>query len=124
MSRSPAAQARATPSVASPWQVFSDSAVWGYSVHVPSFTSEWGFNIATKEQASTNLLTMPADGVLDARIEDRGLMDALKWYDGITHTRMFSLGKAVRTSLAKETRVMTVENPLFMTTITSGIGQS
>jgi thermospermine synthase len=102
--------------------VFDD--VWGYTAHVPSFSSEWGFNIACKEKGAHNLQTIAVDGVLDKRIADRGLDTKLQWYDGVTHTRMFSLGKQVRKFLANEKRVMTVENPLFMTTITGGCSVS
>ena len=49
---------------------------------------------------------------LDAIISARSLN--MKWYDSITHGRMFSLPKEVRDLLAKEKRVMTAENPLFM----------
>jgi hypothetical protein len=35
--------------------------------------------------------------------------------------RMFSLGKQLRQKLENEKRVMTVENPLFMTQITGGV---
>jgi len=95
--------------------------VWGYTSHVPSFTSEWGFNIATKEADGIEISKLNSQGVLESRIKDRGLQDVLQWYDNITHDRMFSLGKPVRKLLANEKRVMTVENPLFMTTVTSGI---
>ena len=49
--------------------------------------------------------------------------DKLKWYDSIAHTRMFALPKQVRALLANETRVMTVESPLFMqdSTINAGV---
>ena len=88
--------------------------VWGYTVCVPSFCSEWGFNIATKDADSVDIYTgLAQDGELDKRLAARGLGD-LSYYDGITHTRMFSLNRTVREACENETRVMTVENPLFM----------
>lgn len=93
-------------------QVFPQ--VWGYTTSVPSFCSEWGFNIATKEADAVSIYDgLTKDGALDARLAERGLGE-LQYYDGITHTRMFSLNRTVRNTLRDETRVMTVENPLFM----------
>ena len=54
-----------------------------------------------------------ADGSLEKRLAERKL-DTLSYYDAITHTRMFSLNRTVREQCRDETRVMTVENPLFM----------
>lgn len=81
---------------------------------MPSFTSEWGFNIATKEADAADLyIGNVADGTLEKRLSERKLNE-LSYYDQITHTRMFSLNRTVRTQCAEEKRVMTVENPLFM----------
>lgn len=93
-------------------QVFPQ--VWGYTTCVPSFTSEWGFNIAHKDADGVNIYTgLTADGTLEKRLAERGLAD-LSYYDSITHTRMFSLNRTVREKCENEDRVMTVENPLFM----------
>eukprot|EP00227_Mantoniella_beaufortii_P008022 CAMPEP_0197580134 /NCGR_PEP_ID=MMETSP1326-20131121/3991_1 /TAXON_ID=1155430 /ORGANISM="Genus nov. species nov., Strain RCC2288" /LENGTH=339 /DNA_ID=CAMNT_0043143797 /DNA_START=90 /DNA_END=1109 /DNA_ORIENTATION=- len=100
-------------------QVFPQ--VWGYTVCVPSFTSEWGFNIATKEADAISVADgLHADGGLDKRLAERGLGE-LSYYDAITHTRMFSLNRIVRDKCRDETRVMTVENPLFMTASHTGV---
>jgi thermospermine synthase len=85
--------------------------VMPYTSYVPSFSSEWGFNMAFKDE-SVN--TDQIFGQLDANIEKMGLAGKLKWYDQITHQRMVSLPKEVRALLSAEKRVMTVENPLFM----------
>lgn len=66
-------------------------------------------------------MTIGAQGTVDARIAERKIGDRMKWYDGVTHMRMFSLGKQLRQKLENEQRVMTVENPLFMTQITGGV---
>lgn len=93
-------------------QVFPQ--VCGYTVSVPSFCSEWGFNVAHKDAGALSIYDgMIADGALDARLKERGLGE-LSYYDSITHTRMFSLNRTVRDRCRDETRVMTVENPLFM----------
>jgi hypothetical protein len=36
-------------------------------------------------------------------------------YDGVTHRGLFCLPKVVREAMAKETRVMTKDNPVFLT---------
>jgi len=102
-------------------QVFPQ--VWGYTVHVPSFTSEWGFNLAVKTAGTVNAVSSAYIAELDARMAARELGD-MEWYDSISHSRMFSLGKPIRKMLESETRVMTVENPLFMTDSTSGINRA
>jgi len=81
--------------------------VYGYTMCVPSFTSEWGFNLAVND-VSIDLSGAGADETLAAR----GL--EMKFYDAVSHTRMFALPKPLRTLIDNETRVMTVENPLFM----------
>jgi thermospermine synthase len=85
--------------------------VMPYSAYIPSFSSEWGYNMAFKD---ADFDTEKVFGQLDANIEKMGLGDNLKWYDQISHQRMISLPKEVRQMLADEKRVMTVENPLYM----------
>ena len=81
--------------------------VYGYTMCVPSFTSEWGFNLAVNDE-NIDLSGAGVDDVLAAR----GL--SMKFYDAISHRRMFALPKPLRTLIDSEKRVMTVENPLFM----------
>ena len=81
--------------------------VYGYTMCIPSFTSEWGFNLGVKD------VSMDLSGVnADATLAARGL--EMKFYDTISHQRMFALPKPLRTLIENEDRVMTVENPLFM----------
>lgn len=88
--------------------------VYPYTVCVPSFCSEWGFNVVHKDEGAASICDgLVADGALDARLASRGLGE-LSYYDSITHTRMFSLNRPVREKCRDETRIMTVENPLFM----------
>lgn len=101
-------------------QVFPQ--VWGYTVSVPSFCSEWGFNIVQRD-ADAPAIYGGAGGeeALDARLKERNLGD-LSYYDGVTHTRMFSLNRTVREKCRDEDRVMTVENPLFMCDVSTHQG--
>jgi spermidine synthase len=94
---------------------------WGYTVCVPSFCSEWGFNVVRKEADALSVEDGLSGGKLDARLKERGLGD-LSYYDEITHRRMFSLNRTVREACRDETRVMTVENPLFMCSTTTHQG--
>ena len=81
--------------------------VYGYTMCVPSFTSEWGFNLAVTDE-STDLSGENADATLKERNLD------MRFYDSISHTRMFALPKPLRTLIDAEKRVMNIENPLFM----------
>ena len=38
----------------------------------------------------------------------------LRYYDGVTHRGMFSLPKYLRDAVAKETRLITRDSPLFV----------
>ena len=40
--------------------------------------------------------------------------DVLRYYDGQSHMRMFSLPKPVRNKFVKDKRIMTRDNPVFM----------
>lgn len=96
--------------------------VYGYTVHVPSFISEWGFNMAYKGKGPDPTAFGALD--VDKEIEKRlSVPEQLKWYDAASHSRMFSLGKFVRTAISKEERVLTAANPIFMTDSTSGINK-
>ena len=53
-----------------------------YNAYVPSFSSEWGFNMAFKDE---NVNTDEIFGQLDANIDKMGLEGKLKWYDQIAH---------------------------------------
>ena len=37
-----------------------------------------------------------------------------KFYDGVTHMGMFGIPKDIRRDLKAETRIMTMDNPVFM----------
>jgi len=87
------------------------SSVTVYGCHVPSFPEEWAFVIAHKN--STNIAWEFWD-VIDRKINkriDRG-SENLRYYDGVTHQRMFALSKDVRKILTAETRVATLAEPM------------
>jgi len=80
-----------------------------YQVDVPCFGGPWGFCIAS---ASLNpALMSPVE--VDQRISSRSLT-GLRFYDGMTHQGMFSLPKYLREELAKQERLITDEEPLYL----------
>ena len=76
---------------------------------VPSFGATWGFVIGS---LGPDTIALSRDAV------DEGVFDRiggdLRYYDGVTHQGMFSVPKYLRHALAKETRVITRANPLFV----------
>jgi spermidine synthase len=80
-----------------------------YQTHIPSFGGCWGFTIASVER---DLLSLSAEQV-DRRIAERGI-DSLAFYDGITHSSIFSLPKHIRRCLDEERRVIRDDSPIFV----------
>jgi thermospermine synthase len=91
-----------------------------YSSNIPSFSADWGFVMAFSNPNA-------ADSIEDwSRVSPRGLIDrlieqnisggsmSLQWYDEITHFTMFNLAKPLRKYMAKDKRIMTKDNPIFM----------
>lgn len=109
-----------------------------YTTYIQSFGSEWGFVMAfgccgsepSTDAAVTKFTKMEMNQINDivsqniTEIEDVGnddkLNDAkdgltlLKFYDGESHHTMFALPKYTRLAIARDTRIMTKENPIFM----------
>jgi spermidine synthase len=83
--------------------------VRGCQVHIPAFQTLWGFNIAS--DAQLNNLDVPDE--LDALVARR-LNRPLRFYDGESHTNMFSLPRFIRQSIQQERRVNRDEAPVFM----------
>lgn len=75
--------------------------VESYSVEIPSFATEWGFNTAYNG---------PKREINWSRLEGLNL----RHFDEESHRRMFALSKTVREGIAEETRIMTKANPIFM----------
>jgi len=93
-----------------------------YSVHIPSFGGNWGYTMAymappgSSETEKSKFLQdwcRVSDDTIDTLVADR-IKDELGHYDGITHTRMFSLTKPLRKYLGEDKRIMTKDNPVFM----------
>jgi spermidine synthase len=95
-----------------------------YSTNIPSFGGDWGYNMAFQlpegkhdKLSEENEWKFPSSpSVIDNHIEQQivGGAEQLRLYDGIAHTGMFSLTKALRKSLKEDKRIMTRDNPVFM----------
>ena len=90
-----------------------------YTTDVPSFGCNWGFNMAIVNQqealeaeAATNVLEMPIKDI-DQRIKER-IQTELKFLDGVSFKGLVGIPKNIREACLEETRVMTVDNPVFM----------
>ena len=83
--------------------------VFPYHAMIPSFSLDWGFNVASLGPSPTGLAAQE----VDRRLEERGC-DSLWSYDGEAHLGMFMLLKNVRAALAEETRVITEDAPLVV----------
>jgi spermidine synthase len=83
--------------------------VYPYHIMVPSFASDWGFNLAS---LGPNPLALNVQEV-DRRLADRGCA-SLRFYDGVTHNGLFALPKHVRTTLENEQRIITEDDPLVV----------
>lgn len=76
--------------------------------YVPSFDGLWGFVYASNNKISLNELNAKAiDSLIAQRINGK-----LRFYDGETHTMLFSLPKNIRDRLSSETRISTESNPV------------
>ena len=83
--------------------------VYPYHIMVPSFASDWGFNLAS---LGPNPLALNVQEV-DRRLADRGCA-LFRFYDGVTHNGLFALPKHVRTTLENEQRIITEDDPLVV----------
>jgi spermidine synthase len=83
--------------------------VSGCTINVPCFGVPWGFCLASKKSDPSAL--SPAE--VDKRIAARSIK-GLKFYDGITHRGMFNLPRYVRDAAAKQTRLITDKEPLYL----------
>ena len=83
-----------------------------YRVYVPSFGTMWGF-IAAGLPDAPHVGEMPASEI-DSRIASR-LTSTLSYYDGVAHQGLFGLPKYIRSTIDRETRLITDDNPLYAT---------
>jgi len=71
--------------------------VRSFSAGIPSFGNEWGFVIASAKLDPQELEVVEIDQRLAGRVEGN-----LRFYDGTTHRRLFSLPLGLRRSLSRE----------------------
>ncbi len=83
--------------------------VVAYVVTVPCYGGPWGLCIASRKNDPS--LLSPEE--VNRRIAARSLK-GLKLYDGLTHLGMFSLPLYLREALAKQRRIITDKNPLYL----------
>jgi len=69
-----------------------------YSAYVPSFTSDWGFILCQDERSFAHLSAIEIDNRLANTMKPN---NELSFYDGLTHQRLFSLSKDLRTLIAQ-----------------------
>lgn len=106
-----------------------------YSSHIPSFGCDWGFVMAFDSSQSKKNIDQWVNDVNIKTINDSissriGRIDGfdsdendesvtngneiLKFYDGESHKRMFSIAKPLRRKFRMDKRIMTRDNPVFM----------
>ena len=86
-----------------------------YHTHVPSFAEAWGFVVACKPTASGQLGD-PADlapEAVDGLLRARGCV-GLRFYDGLTHRRLFSAPKYERAAAGSPGPAITDDSPLVV----------
>ncbi len=80
-----------------------------YEASVPSFGGPWGF---TLNSMGLNPHQLSIEEV-DQRIADR-VNKTLRFYDGQTHQGLFYIPKHLRDMLARETTIITEDNPIVI----------
>lgn len=80
-----------------------------YAAHVPSFSDTWGWNMAFSDGSQEIL----SEAEVDARMAKR-LTGESAFMDGATLKGCMNLNKKVRTAVANEKRIYTVDNPCFI----------
>ena len=78
-------------------------------VHIPAFYTLCGFTLAS----DCPLLDANNPEIVDRLLSER-IGEPLKFYDGITHTNMFTLPKFIRQGISQETRINRDQSPVFM----------
>jgi len=80
-----------------------------YEATVPSFGGPWGFTFNSLGADPRDI----APDEVDRRIAER-VNRELRFYDGHTHQGLFYIPKYLRDMLARETTVITEDNPVFV----------
>ena len=80
-----------------------------YEAFIPSFGSTWGFVIGSLGPDPNSMTVVDIDERIASRIGDE-----LRFYDGVTQQGMFGVPKFLRQAVAREKRVITEADPLFV----------
>jgi spermidine synthase len=80
-----------------------------YIAYVPCYGGPWGLCLASRRNDPSSLTIEE----VDSKIASREL-GGLRFYDGATHRRMYSLPKYVREALAGQERIITDKRPLYL----------
>ena len=73
-----------------------------YQIHMPSFSSLWGFTIASDTLKPAAILPEEVDARISSRVSGE-----LRAYDGLTHKGMFAIAKHIRNAAEQAGRVVT-----------------
>jgi spermidine synthase len=80
-----------------------------YSVFIKSFDDEWSFILASDEKNPAALTRERVEGAIREMVRGEN-----RFYDWESHLRMFNLPRYARDILAREKRVATLENPVYL----------
>ena len=83
--------------------------VYPYHAMIPSFSFDWGFNVASTGPSPLDL----TPDEIDRRLGERGC-DLLLSYDGRSHAGLFMLARHLREAVESETRIITEDDPLVV----------
>ena len=83
--------------------------VASYTVFIKSFDDEWSFVIASDARDPSGLTPEEVDSKIKSLVRGE-----LRFYDGESHLRMFTLPRYARELLRREKRVSTLENPVYL----------
>ncbi len=79
-----------------------------YSIQIPSFAEPWGIILASEVRDPRELT--PEE--VDRRLQERGIRDQLRFYDGVVHQALFVMPRYLRELLEVRGKVLTGEVPL------------
>jgi len=88
-------------------QVFEKTSA--YATFIRSFDGLWGFVTGSDSISPAELSAEEVDSRISSLLEGE-----LEYYDGTTHTGLFSLPKPIRKALEKEERIARDNNPVYM----------
>lgn len=77
-----------------------------YSTYIPLFSEEWEFVMALNRLEPSSLQLTKK--IIDSKVKE---LNDIRYYDGTTHNKIFSLGLDTRTAIVTNGRVMTDDNP-------------